>query len=71
MDDEMMQFLKNKLKSKCDIGLVGGSDLGKITEQMGGKLFSKLITPQCRRNFFTRFNTTLFCRFIGFQLHFS
>ncbi|XP_059477874.1 uncharacterized protein LOC132198088 [Neocloeon triangulifer] len=33
---EMETFLFEKVKSKCDIGLVGGSDLSKIAEQTGG-----------------------------------
>lgn len=37
----MMLFLKEKLMKKCIIGLVGGSDLVKIREQMGGDSFSK------------------------------
>lgn len=40
----MMSFLKNSLKPKCAIGLVGGSDLDKAVEQMGGKSFSELVT---------------------------
>lgn len=36
----MLAFLKNDLLPKCAIGLVGGSDLDKIKEQMGGSLFS-------------------------------
>lgn len=30
----MLDFLK-KLKQKCIVGMVGGSDLSKIAEQMG------------------------------------
>ncbi|XP_065346406.1 uncharacterized protein Pmm2 [Cloeon dipterum] len=33
---EMETFLFEKVKQKCDIGLVGGSDLSKIAEQTGG-----------------------------------
>jgi len=33
---ETEDFLHNKLKPKCTVGLVGGSDLKKIAEQMGG-----------------------------------
>jgi len=32
---EMSEFLE-KLKQKCHVGLVGGSDLNKIAQQMGG-----------------------------------
>jgi hypothetical protein len=32
----MLDFLQ-KLKQKCYVGLVGGSDLTKIAEQMGSK----------------------------------
>lgn len=32
----MEDFLLNKLKPKATVGLVGGSDLKKITGQLGG-----------------------------------
>ena len=32
----MEDFLLNKLKKRVTVGLVGGSDLKKIAEQMGG-----------------------------------
>ena len=35
MTEEMNEFLE-KLKQKCHVGLVGGSDLAKIEEQLGG-----------------------------------
>merc|ERR1712116_11096 len=34
--EETEDYLLNKLKPKCTVGLVGGSDLKKIAEQMGG-----------------------------------
>ena len=33
---EMKDFLMNKVRLNADIALVGGSDLQKISEQMGG-----------------------------------
>nr|CAG4642426.1 EOG090X0438 [Evadne anonyx] len=36
INEETEDFLLNKLKPKCTVGLVGGSDLKKIAEQMGG-----------------------------------
>jgi hypothetical protein len=33
----MYEFLLKEIKPKSKIGLVGGSDLDKILEQMGGK----------------------------------
>ena len=33
---EMKDFLINKVRLNADIALVGGSDLQKISEQMGG-----------------------------------
>ena len=36
INQETEDFLLNKLKPKCTVGLVGGSDLNKIAEQMGG-----------------------------------
>lgn len=35
IEPDMVEFL-NELVTKVPVGLVGGSDLGKITEQMGG-----------------------------------
>jgi phosphomannomutase len=35
--DEMQQFLQ-QLRSKCTVGIVGGSDLVKQQEQMGPKI---------------------------------
>ena len=36
INQETEDYLQNKLKPKCTVGLVGGSDLKKIAEQMGG-----------------------------------
>lgn len=36
----MMAFLKKEVLPNCAVGLVGGSDLSKIREQMGGDSFS-------------------------------
>ncbi|XP_065216932.1 phosphomannomutase isoform X2 [Planococcus citri] len=40
IEEDMMSFLKNRVKPVCAIGLVGGSDLDKAVEQMGGKSFN-------------------------------
>ncbi|EEB14812.1 phosphomannomutase, putative [Pediculus humanus corporis] len=40
---EMKDFLMNKVRLNADIALVGGSDLQKISEQMGGfEVLSKI-----------------------------
>ncbi|CAG9854228.1 unnamed protein product [Phyllotreta striolata] len=36
IEDDLYTFLQEKLKPKCSIGLVGGSDFKKIAEQMKG-----------------------------------
>lgn len=33
----MQTFLLNEVKTRCTVGLVGGSDEVKIAEQMGGQ----------------------------------
>ena len=40
IEPQMEEFLKN-LMQKVSIGLVGGSDLAKIDEQMGGSAQNK------------------------------
>jgi len=37
IEKEMEDFMKNEVMPKCSVGLVGGSDLDKIVEQMKGK----------------------------------
>ncbi|XP_014275051.1 uncharacterized protein Pmm2 isoform X1 [Halyomorpha halys] len=37
IDKDLLEFLLQNLKKRCDIGIVGGSDLSKISEQLGGK----------------------------------
>nr|CAD7433880.1 unnamed protein product [Timema monikensis] len=36
IEPELEKFLLSEIKSKCTIGIVGGSDLKKIAHQMGG-----------------------------------
>nr|CAD7602772.1 unnamed protein product [Timema genevievae] len=37
IESELEKFLLSEIKSKCTIGIVGGSDLKKISHQMGGE----------------------------------
>jgi hypothetical protein len=41
---DVESFLLNEVKTKCTVGLVGGSDFKKIAYQMGGSDEGKLIT---------------------------
>lgn len=52
IEPDMEEFILRDIKPRCNVGLVGGSDLKKILIQMGGEIGKYLIIDKCLSIFF-------------------